>query len=134
MKIPGIVADHSDFYLSRNQLRVLGGVFALFGILEFGGSYMIASSITTYQARAAQDAVERANDCKTRLASLGYTAAVDGNKISAEMNGLDDAAYKLGQATMAALSCQGWKLSQFCMGEGCGPAAGIKFELEPAKN
>jgi hypothetical protein len=48
------------------------------------------------------------------------------------MNGLDDAAYKLGQATMAALSCPGWKLSRFCMGEGCGSKGGVSFDLQPS--
>jgi hypothetical protein len=120
--------------LSRNQLRVLGGVFLVFGLLEIVGSYFIAASITTYQATAAQQAVERANQCKDRLTTLGYTAKVDGNKISAEVNGLNDAAYKLGQATMGVLSCQGWKLARFCMGEGCGPTGGVQFDLEPSKS
>ena len=133
MRIPGVVEDHSDFVLSREQLRMLGLIFGLFGLLEFGSSYFVASSITTHRARAAEQAVTQANECRSRLESLGYKAGVNGNTISAEMTGLSDAAYKMGQATMAAQSCPGWKLSRFCMGEGCGTAAGVQFDLQPTK-
>jgi hypothetical protein len=112
---------------------MLGIVFGLMGLCEFAGSYFIASSITSHRARAAEQAVTQANECKSRLEGLGYKANVNGDTISAEMTGLRDASYKLGQATMAVMSCQGWKLSRFCMGEGCGTAAGIQFDLQPAK-
>ena len=133
MVIPGIASDFSELTLTRKQIQTLGVVLGVFGLLEFAGSYFIASSITTHQASASAQAVEQSNECKDRLHDLGYNAVVSGDKISAEMNGLDDAAYKLGQATMAALSCPGWKLSRFCMGEGCGAKGGVSFDLQPAK-
>ena len=133
VRIPGVVEDSSDFALSREQLRLLGGVFALLGLLEFGGSYMIASSITTHTAEAADQAVSQAAECKTRLTGLGFQTAVNGDVISANMSGLDSAAYELGQASIASLSCQGWTLSRFCMGEGCRTGGGVHLELSPAK-
>ncbi len=134
MRIPGIVEDSTDFSLSREQLKLLGGIFALMGLLEFGGAYLIASSITTHQAQAAEQAVAQAEECKTRLSGLGYRVTVNGDTLSAEMSGLDDAAYKLGQASIAFVSCQGWAPSRFCMGEGCGPRGGEQFDLKPVKS
>ena len=74
MKIPGIVSAHAAiFHLSREQLKLLGAnLHAAGDMLEFGGAYLIASSITTRQAEAAEQAVEQAADCKTRLTNLGY--------------------------------------------------------------
>ncbi len=134
MKIPGIVEHTSDFALSRQQLKLLGGVFFLLGLLEMGGAYLVASSITSRQAEAADQAVAQATECKNRLTGLGYKVTINGNTLSAEMSGLDDAAYKLGQASIAFLSCQGWEATRFCMGEGCGPKGGEQFELQPVKS
>ncbi len=129
--IPGIAGDFSELSLTKRQIRVLGAVLTLFGLLEFTASYFIASAITTHQANAAAQLVEQTNECKDRLHDLGFNSTVTGKKISAEMTGLDDAAYKLGQATLAALSCPGWRLSRFCMGEGCGAKGEVSFELQP---
>ena len=134
MKLAGVVSDTSDFALSREQLKLLGIIFVVLGLLEFGGSYLILGSITQRQAEAAQAAVDQANDCKGRLSGLGYTVTLNGDTLTAEMPGLDDAAYKLGQASIAFLSCQGWAPSRFCMGEGCGPKGGEQFELKPVKS
>jgi hypothetical protein len=134
VKLAGIVQDSSDFALSRQQLKLLGIVFALLGLMEFVFAFFIASSITTHQAAAETQAVVQANECKTRLSALGYKATLNGNKLTAELSGLDDAAYKLGQASIALLSCQGWSETKFCMGEGCGGSTGgIQFELQPTK-
>lgn len=134
VRLPGITSDSSDFALTRQQIKGLGGVLALLGLLQFLGAYFIAHGVTTHQAQAATQAVAQAQECSNRLNGLGFTSAVKGNMISAEMNAFDEAAYRLGQASIASLSCQGWKLSRFCMGEGCGEKGGVQLELQPAKS
>ena len=119
--------------LTRQQLVLIGSVLVIFGLLELLISYFIVSSVSTHRTAAASQAVAEAQECQKRLTALGFQASVKGEMVTAQMIGLDDAAYKLGQASIASLSCQGWELAHFCMGEGCG-VKGVQLDLQPARN
>jgi hypothetical protein len=124
--------DINELTLTRQQIMLTGTSLIVFGLLELVLSYFIASSVTAHRTAAAQQAVSQAQECQKRLTALGFQATVRGDAVSATMTGLDDAAYKLGQASIASLSCQGWELAHFCMGEGCG-VKGVSLDLQPVK-
>jgi hypothetical protein len=125
--------DFDELALTREQIVLTGTILVIFGLLELLASYFIASSVSTHRANAAQTAISQAQECQKRLTALGFQATVKGESVSAAMTGLDDAAYKLGQASIASLSCQGWELAHFCMGEGCG-VKGVTLDLQPIKS
>jgi hypothetical protein len=125
--------DSSDLVLTRGQILSLGLSLLLLGLLEMVGAYFVAHSVTMHQSEASSQAIAQAKECKTRLAALGFEATLKGNTITANIQGINDAAYKLGKASIASLSCAGWSLSKFCMGEGCGSTGGIQLELQPVK-
>ncbi len=129
----GVFPDFDKLALTRDQIVLTGIVLVIIGLLELVVSYFIASSVSTHQQNAAQTAISQAQECQKRIAALGFQATVKGEAISATMAGLDDAAYKLGQASIASLSCQGWELARFCMGEGC-EVKGVSLDLQPSKN
>lgn len=65
--------------------------------------------------------------CGTRLAGFGFTAAPDGAKVAVAGAGrgrLGDewgwTEVALSEASAAALACPGYRMAEFCTGQGCG--------------
>lgn len=121
-------------YLTRKQIVWLGVVSMFFALVFFLLSYIIMIS-TIEAVSAAKDKGDRnvsQGVCMSSLRGIGgLKVQPEGhNIVKLSSKGLENAALKLGQASVASLVCPGWELSSFCMGESCENGEGLLFEIK----
>lgn len=68
--------------------------------------------------------------CVEHLEKVGFRAEVSGEAIQVPLADIADIPAAVGLASMAAMACPGFHLTQFCMGEECG--TGMEMTLEAA--
>ncbi|QAY80141.1 hypothetical protein [Sphingosinicella sp. BN140058] len=68
-------------------------------------------------------------ECEARVRALGATSVSrTETTITAVWSSLEGGYSTLGDSSAAAMSCPGWKMTGFCMGQEC-PTPGVKLEL-----
>lgn len=97
------------------------GVTALFLALVFF-AVAAAAGVGNAIARnsAASQLATRDQDCQNSMKLLGAKdAALQEDSIVASWDDLNGGVNTLSSASAAAMACPGWKMQQFCMGQGC---------------
>jgi hypothetical protein len=129
----------SALELTRGQLKAVGAVLFIFGVAQFGLSYLVVEKIVVQRKEAASHAAEPVTTCRRKLKDAGYHLEEDGNvftvsrSVSADGKSLQDATLRLGEASAVALMCPGWRMTGFCLGDGCKNPESVRLELTLAK-
>lgn len=106
----------------------------LAGLLAMGGAAWVYSSAVKARGDAAARLDRSRASCLSAAQKLGKGTLVEGGAI--EMSLAPAPEPRLAMADTAALAalCQGWKISQWCMGEDCGrPGLAMVVRLAPPK-
>lgn len=121
-------------YLTRKQIVWLSLVSMLLALVFFALSavFIFNTIKAVTSAKEQGDRNVSQGVCVSTLRGIsGLTVRTEGREtISASIEGLENAALKLGKASAASLVCPGWELSSFCMGESCENGEGLLFELQ----
>jgi hypothetical protein len=102
------------------QRRRLGILF-LFLALLFGAVATAAGVGNAIRRQSvASDLAAADQECQNRVGSLGgKNVAISGEMITASWPDVNKGMETISGASVAALACPGWKMTSFCMGEGC---------------
>ena len=103
--------------IQRRRLGILflflAMVFAAIAAAAGVGNAIRRQSVSNDLAAADQE-------CQNRIGSLGgKNVAINGQTITATWPDVSKGMETISGASVAALACPGWKMTSFCMGEGC---------------
>lgn len=103
--------------IQRRRLGILflflAMVFAAIAAAAGVGNAIRRQSVSSDLAAADQE-------CQNRIGSLGgKNVALNGQTITASWPDVSKGMESISGASVAALACPGWKMTSFCMGEGC---------------
>lgn len=113
------------------QRRLTGIILLIVGVLSLVMTAGIITMISNSRAEAAQRFTEAQESCKRRLGALGGKVdEVPGRLIWIKEN-IQEAPARLGEASVAAVLCPGWKLRTACVGTECTDSNAMRVVLEP---
>jgi hypothetical protein len=113
------------------QRRLVGVILLIVGIASLVMTAGIVAMISSARADAASRFTEAQQSCKRRLSSLGGKVdEVPGRLIWIKEN-IKEAPARLGEASVAAVLCPGWKLRTACVGQECTESNAMRVVLEP---
>jgi hypothetical protein len=117
--------------LVPEQRRLIGVILLVVGIVSLVMTAGIVTMIINSRAEAAERFTEAQASCKRRLSALGGKVdEVPGRLIWVKEN-IQEAPARLGEASVAAVLCPGWKLRTACVGTECSDANAMRVVLEP---
>lgn len=113
------------------QRRFVGIILLVVGMV----SLMLTGAVLVTMAHARKESAsrftEQRDSCKKRLAALGGNVSEAGNRLIWLKENIDEGPARLGEASVAAELCPGWKLANACMGTECPDANAMRVVLEP---
>lgn len=113
------------------QRRFVGIILLVVGMM----SLMLTSGVIVAIAHARKESASRFTEerdsCKKRLASLGGNVTESGSRLIWLKENIEEGPARLGEASVAAELCPGWKLANACMGSECPDANAMRVVLEP---
>lgn len=113
------------------QRRLVGVILLIIGVVSLVMTAGIVAMISTARADAAARFTEAQSSCKRRLGALGGKVdEVPGRLIWMKEN-IQEAPARLGEASVAAVLCPGWKLRTACVGSECTDSNAMRVVLEP---
>lgn len=113
------------------QRRKVGMLMFFAGLAAIFMSGVIMYQLSSARAEAASRFAESQNSCKARLTALGGEVTDEAGRIVWLKRDLAEAPARLGEASVAAVMCPGWKLASACMGEQCPDKNAMRIALEP---
>ena len=127
-------SDILEELLTRKQLLKLGVLSSILGLVFL----LLAVVFINNTIEAVSSSKDQQDNHVSQSVCIGSLRSVRGLNIRPEgssivvlsSKGLENAALKLGQASVASLICPGWELSSFCMGESCEGGEGVLLELQ----
>lgn len=117
--------------MQPEQRRKLGLSLFIAGLLAIVMSGVVMYKLSSARAEAASRFTESQATCKTRLAALGGEVTEVPGRIVWLKQDLAEAPARLGEASVAAVMCPGWKLANACMGEECPDKNAMRIVLAP---
>ncbi len=116
------------------QRRLVGVILLIVGIASLVMTAGIVAMISSARADAAARFTEAQSSCKRRLSALGGKVdEVPGRLIWIKEN-IQEAPARLGEASVAAVLCPGWKLRTACVGQECTESNAMRVVLQPMDN
>lgn len=113
------------------QRRLVGVILLIVGVVSLVMTAGIVAMISSARAEAAAKFTEAQESCKRRLGALGGKVdEVPGRLIWMKEN-IQEAPARLGEASVAAVLCPGWKLRSSCVGTECSDSNAMRVVLEP---
>ena len=112
--------------IQRRQL----GILFLFIAMVFAAVAAAAGVGTAIRRQSvASDLAAADQECQNRISLVGgKNVSVSGDTITATWPDVTKGLESLSGASSAAMACPGWRMSAFCMGEGC-PTPGASLTM-----
>lgn len=109
------------------------GVTALALSAVFIGLSVAGGAATAMRRDAVVEEISASEaKCQQSITALGASSVqVSGDNLTAEWVGVDGGYSAMGTASAAAMSCPGWKMKAFCMGQECANA-GVTLQMSRA--
>lgn len=102
------------------QRRRLGILFLFLAMLFAAVATAAGVGNAIRRQNVASELAAADQECQNRVGSLGgKNVAISGQTITATWPDVTKGMETISGASVAALACPGWKMSAFCMGEGC---------------
>ena len=102
------------------QRRRAGVNAMLVSLVFFGVSAAASAGLAVSHHAVVNQIAANDQDCQNSIKLLGATtAAVTGNDAKATWSNVEGGQTTLASASAAAMACPGWKMTSFCMGQGC---------------
>jgi len=101
---------------------ILSAAFVSLAVGAFVGNSFRRDAVVAQIASADQE-------CQSRLKTFGAVVNGTDGKIVARWEGVEGGYSYLGSASAGAMSCPGWKMSYFCMGQECKGGPGAQMDL-----
>lgn len=117
--------------LLPEQRRFAGLMLVVFGILCIIAAAGITALIGNARADAASRFTEAQASCKGRLQALGGRVEEIPGRLIWLKDNIEQAPVRLGEASVAAVLCPGWRLKTSCIGSDCPEANSMRIVLEP---
>jgi hypothetical protein len=115
----------------HEQRRKLGRSMNIASLVAILMSGLVMYKLSSARAEAASRFTESQETCKTRLTALGGEVTDAPGRIVWMKKDLIEAPARLGEASVAAVMCPGWKLAAACMGEQCPETDAMRIVLQP---
>lgn len=128
-----IKLDLSDLPIAPRQYQTMGIIFMVAGIilLVLG---IVLGVMTESRREAHSNRVKvSAQDCSAKIKTLGLTSVINGETIRIMEKDLSRGMELLATSSQAASLCVNWKLSNYCLGQGCTPP-GLSMTLQYGEN
>lgn len=113
------------------QRRLVGVILLVIGVVSLVMTAGIVAMISTARADAAARFTEAQESCKRRLGALGGKVDEVPGRIIWMKENIQEAPARLGEASVAAVLCPGWKLRTACVGSECTDSNAMRVVLEP---
>jgi hypothetical protein len=118
--------------IGKTSLIFIGIGLFLLGVFFIGGSYSVVKGIKASRSSVESSKKAQADQCVLKLKGLGLPVIKNGDFIEVKQANLDDIMIRLGEVSLGAIMCPGWKLTGFCAGEGCAEQPrGLWLKLQP---
>ncbi len=113
------------------QRRFVGIILLVVGIVSLVMSGGVIAMISSARAESADRYTEMRSQCKQRLGALGGTVdEITKTTLVWKKENLAEGPTRLGEASVAAVLCPGWKLRSACMGTECPDSNAMRVVLE----
>jgi len=122
--------------LSKTQKRALGAVLVVFGVSSIAGAYYASGDFVKRQKDSSESYTVAMDKCVERIGKFDFDIiAKDKRRIIFGSEGLESPVELLGKSTGAIVSCSGWELERFCMGdeENCQVDGGLRATIKLRK-
>lgn len=111
------------------QRRRLGIIFLFLAMLFAAVAAAAGVGTAIRRQSVASDLAAADQECQNRIGSLGgKNVSLNGQNITANWPDVTKGMESLSGASTAALACPGWRMTAFCMGEGC-PTQGASMTM-----
>lgn len=117
--------------MTPDQRRFSGILLFTVGIVTLGMAGLVTGLNLSTRADAAERFVEQQEMCVARLNVLGGQMQNHPGRIEWTKVGLERAPALLGESSVAAVMCPGWKLTEACVGMQCPVPNSMKIVLTP---
>ena len=102
------------------QRRRAGVNAMLVSLVFFGVSAAASAGLAVSHHAVVNQIAANDQDCQNSMKLLGASnASVGGDDAKGSWSGVEGGQTTLASASAAAMACPGWKMTAFCMGQGC---------------
>ena len=117
--------------MTPEQRRFVGIILILIGVLSFGIGSAVFAAVVKDRKEAQKAYSEQQQMCATRLKALGGTITEIPGRIVWLKQDIEQGPALLGQASVAAVMCPGWKMRTACIGTECPDPNAMRIVLSP---
>tara|TARA_B100000929_G_scaffold169806_1_gene134513 strand:+ start:6472 stop:6876 length:405 start_codon:yes stop_codon:yes gene_type:complete len=118
-------------YLLPEQRRTIGVVLFVVGLLCLGMSGVMVSLISSARAETAAQFSQQQEGCATQLQGLGGEVEQIPGRIIWRKRGIEEGLVRMGEASVVAVLCPGWRMRTACIGSQCPESDAMRIVLEP---
>lgn len=113
------------------QRRFVGIMLTVIGVIAMLMSAGVIALISSARAESSKRFTELQTSCVARLRPLGGKVDEIPGRIIWSKENIEEAPARLGEASVVAVLCPGWRMKTACVGSQCPEPNAMRIVLEP---